>query len=119
MLMSLHLRNKSYTCVNNFVHYKTNIMTKNFFKMQLPFIIVAGALTITLVAWKEDKFAQVKQGVTDTLPKKSVKKVKNLDEALEELNKAQVELEQSIKEIPTPPIDVEKMQAEIERSIKQ
>ena len=80
-------------------------------------MIVAGALAITLAAWKEDKFAQVKQGVTDTLPKKTSKKVKNLDDALEELDKAQIELEQSIKEMP--PIDVEKMQIEIEKSIKQ
>lgn len=72
-------------------------MSKSFFKKQLPVIIIVCALTITLTAWKETRFAQTKQTTTDTLPKKNNKKVKDLDEAMEQLNKAQLELENNLK----------------------
>ena len=40
---------------------------------------------VTLVAWKEDRFAQSKFQASDTVPIKSEKKIKNIDEAIEEL----------------------------------
>lgn len=94
-------------------------MFKSFFKTQLPVIIIISALAITLAAWKEDRFAQTRQITTDTLPKKSGKKVKNLDEALEELDKAQAELERSLKDIPPIEFDGEKIGAEVEKAMKE
>src|SRR5690349_4652591 len=92
-------------------------MSKNFFKTQLPVIVVVSALAITLAAWKEDRFAQTQQTTSDTLPKKSGK-VKNLDEAIEELDKAQFELEHNLKNIPSINFDAKKIQEEIEKSMK-
>ena len=105
------------TCTKFFVNYKTNIMSKSFFKMQLPLMVLFGVLMVSLVAWKEEKFGQAKSSTTDTLPK--TKKIKNLDEALEELEKAQVELERSIKEMPVPSFDAQKMQAELNKALKE
>ena len=93
-------------------------MSKSFFKMQLPLMLVAGALTLTMIAWKEDRFAQTKISTADTVPKKE-KKARNLDEALKELDKAQIELEHSIKEMPVPSFDNEKMKVEIEKALKE
>jgi hypothetical protein len=92
-------------------------MSKIFFKTQLPVIVIVSALAITLAAWKEDRFAQTQQTSLDTLPKKSGK-VKNLDEALEELDKAQLDLEYSLKNIPPINFDAKKIQEEIEKSMK-
>ena len=94
-------------------------MSKSFFRVQLPLMILVGALMISLVAWKEDKFSQTKSPATDTLPKKQDRKIKNLDDALEELEKAQVDLERSIKEMPIPAIDFQKMQAELNKALKE
>jgi len=93
-------------------------MSKSFFKMQLPLMLVVGALTVTMIAWKEDRFAQTKNSTADTVPKKE-KKVTNLDEAIKELDKAQIELERSIKEMPVPSFDNEKMQADMEKALKE
>ena len=94
-------------------------MSKSFFKMQLPLMLVAGALTLTMIAWKEDdRFAQTKISTADTVPKKE-KKARNLDEALKELDKAQIELERSIKEMPVPSFDNEKIHVEIEKALKE
>ena len=91
-------------------------MSNSFFKKQLPLILVIGTITMGLVGWKEDKFVQARPTFTDTLPKK---KIKNLDEALAELEKAQAELERSMKNIPMPSFDAQKMQAEIEKTLKE
>ena len=94
-------------------------MSKSFLKMQLPLMLIVSALMVTLVAWKEDRFAQSKFQASDTVPIKSEKKIKNIDEAIKELEKAQVELERTIKNIPVPSIDVQKMQLEIQKSMKE
>src|SRR5438045_53147 len=94
-------------------------MSKKFLKTQFPVIIIVSALAITLAAWKEDRFAQSQQTISDTLPKKNDKKVKDFDEALEHLEKAQVELEQNLKNIPSIDFDAEKLQVEIEKSMKE
>ena len=93
-------------------------MTREFFKLQLPLMLVVGSLMVGLVAWKEDKFAAGTQILADTLPKKD-RKAKNLDEIMIELDKAQVELERSIKEIQVTSFDKEKMQADINKAMKE
>jgi hypothetical protein len=93
-------------------------MTKDFFKLQLPLMFVVGSLLVCLVAWKEDKSAAGTQVSADTVPKKD-RKARNLDEVMIELDKAQVELERSIKEIKAPSFDKEKMQADIDKAMKE
>jgi hypothetical protein len=87
--------------------------------MQLPLMLIVSALMISLVAWKEDRFAQSKSASSDTLPKKSEKKIKNLDEVLEDLDKAQLELEHSLKNMQLPPFDAQKLQAQLDKAMKE
>src|SRR5687768_4312109 len=93
-------------------------MSRNFFRKQLPVIIIASVLIITLVAWKEDRFAQTQQTLSDTLPKKNDGKAKDFDEVMKELDKAQIELERSLKNIPDVNFNAEKIRLEIEKSMK-
>lgn len=93
-------------------------MTKDFFKKQFPLMIAAGILMIGLVAWKEDKSAAATQVSTDTVPKKD-RKARNIDEVMIELDKAQAELERSIKEIQVPSFDKEKLHADINKALKE
>lgn len=104
-------------------------MSRTFFRMQLPIMIVVSIIMIGLVAWKEDGGADSRFNNTDTVPKKE-RKVRNLDDALQELDRGQAELEESIKKLdkdfvvpvppiaPIPSIDVEKMKADIEKALK-
>lgn len=94
-------------------------MSKNFLRIQLPLMLVVSTLMVTLVAWKEDRFAQQKFEARDTTPNRKDKKIKNIDEAIEELEKAQIELERSIKNMPVPFIDLQKMQVEVQKSLKE
>jgi len=89
-------------------------MSKQFLKVQLPLMLIAGSLAITLVAWKQNRFAQADSITTDTLPKKEQTKIKNFDDALEQLEKAQIQVEQSLKNLPT-----KDMQLQIENALKQ
>jgi hypothetical protein len=93
-------------------------MSISFFKTQLSVLVVAIALVITLAAWKKDRHVQTLQTISDTLPKQDNKKVKDLDEVVQELDKIQVELERSLNNIPSMEFDAEKMKAEIEKSMK-
>jgi hypothetical protein len=93
-------------------------MSKSFFRMQLPAIIIVCALLITLCAWKENKFAQAQQITSDTLPKKNEKQIRDFDDALKELERAQIELERNLKDIPPIDFDGEKVRAEVEKAMK-
>lgn len=84
----------------------------------MPVIIIVCALFVTLSAWKENRFAQTRHTITDTLPKKNNQQVKDFDDVLKELDKAQLELERSLKNMPAVDFDGEKMKAEIEKSMK-
>ena len=86
--------------------------------MQLPAIIIVCALLITLSAWKENKFAQPQQITSDTLPKKNEKQVRDFDDALKELERAQIELERNLKDMPPIDFDGEKIRAEVEKAMK-
>lgn len=105
-------------------------MPNSFFKMQLPVLVIAGALIVGLVAWKEGS-AQVKYSATDTVPKAMEKKIRNLDDALEDLEKGEAELKKSMEkmeldfEVPVPsvppisPVEIEKIMADVEKAIKE
>ena len=93
-------------------------MSKRFFRMQLPLMLIVSALMVSLIAWKEDRFAQTKSSASDTTPKKSEKKIKNLDEALEDLDRAQLELEHSLKNMQLPAFDEQKLQDQLDKAMK-
>ena len=90
--------------------------------------LLAGVLTLGLVAWKEEQSIQTKNNYTDTVPRNREKKIRNLDDALQEIDKSELELEQSMKKIekelavpplpPTPPVDIEKAMAEVDKAMK-
>lgn len=94
-------------------------MSKSFLKTQLPLMLLVGTLMVLLAAWKEEKFAPIKTRASDTVPAKAERKIKNLDEAMAELDKAQSELERSMQDLTIPKIDAQKMQAEIQKAIKE
>ncbi|HEV8284466.1 MAG TPA: hypothetical protein VGQ09_09155 [Chitinophagaceae bacterium] len=111
-------------------------------KYFIPIILVA-CFSIALIAWggqKQTHQQQTKQSFNDTVPKnKSDKKVRDLDDVLDELNKAelklnmekvQTELEEAMKKIDMAKIkmdmekamkevDMEKIKAEIEKATKE
>lgn len=101
-------------------------MSKSFFRRQLPVILAVGALTVGLLAGKEDPSANSKFMNSDTVPKKE-RKVRNLDDVLRELDKGEAELEESMKKLekefvvpvlPLPPVEVEKIMADVQKALK-
>ncbi len=83
------------------------------------------ALSLFFVAWKNDKkqLPLTAKEYKDTVPKNREKKVRDLDEVLEELNNvdlkkemenAQLQMEKAMKQL-----DAAKIQAEIAKSIKE
>lgn len=91
-----------------FVLKKQN-MKKTFIR-KLPLLLLLSGLVFTIT------FAQTNAGTnnssTDTLPKKE-KKIRDLDEALIELDRGEVELRKAMREI-----DAEKIEREIRVSLK-
>ena len=99
-------------------------MPQRFLKNNLPLLLIV--FVIALVSWKKEQAAEPKIQSLDTIPKE--KKIQSFDEALQELDKGQAEMEKALKNLkvpppPTPPapptIDLEKMKADIEKSIKE
>lgn len=116
-------------------------------KPQFSFIAIsaiAASMIISITAWNQSASPR-QNDVRDTIPKKSEKKIRDLDEAIEELERGSIQLEkemsakdweniekeinQSIKEIDfnkikvevdkaLKEVDVAKIQAEVEKSLK-
>ncbi|HEY6955484.1 MAG TPA: hypothetical protein VI385_09580 [Flavisolibacter sp.] len=101
-------------------------MKRDFWLKQLPTLLVISALVVTAAAW------QVQPGkgtrtITDTVPDKN--KVKNIDDALEQLEKSQKELERTLQEknwdkemkdaLDNAHFDAEKMKLQIDEAVKQ
>lgn len=76
-----------------------------------PLLVLALGMVIT-VAFSQPNSGHQKQSTTDTLPTKQ-KKVRDLDEALAEIDRSEIELQQALKEI-----DYEKMNADIRDAMK-
>ena len=88
-------------------------------------ILLMTGLTVGLVSWDHKQSpGRYDQAVNDTIPKKKTtdKKVRDLDEALEEINNIdiQVELDQAMKEVKEAlkSIDMDKMKIEMEKAFK-
>jgi copper chaperone CopZ len=110
----------------------------------ITIIAIAASMILSTTAWNQSASPRQKN-TKDTIPKKSEKKIRDLDEAIEELERGSMQLEkemsakewekiekeisQSIKEIDFDKIkvevdkalkevDVAKIQAEVEKSLK-
>jgi hypothetical protein len=95
--------------------------------VRLLFVVAAIGLTIGLISWnRQQSPGKYEQSINDTTPKKMKdreKKVRDLDDVLDELNEADMnvdmnkirkELNESLKEI-----NAEKIKAEVEKALKE
>jgi hypothetical protein len=82
------------------------------------FALVA-LLMFSLTAWNQSSNPSHRTH-SDTTPRKGDHRVKDIDEAMAELDRAMEQLNKELKKPipPVPPMDVAKMKAEIERSLK-
>ena len=83
-----------------------------FWRRQLPLALLASGLVITAAAW-QTRPARMEQAKTDTVPDRH-KKVRDIDDVLDELDRGKVEVEQSLRNM-----DWSQMQADIKRSLKE
>lgn len=101
-------------------------MKRDFWIKQLPIVVVITALVITTAAWQGQPGKTI-HTTTDTIPDKN--KVKNIDEALEQLEKSKKELERTLQEkdwekemkeaLDKTHFDAEKMKLQIDEAVKQ
>ena len=98
-------------------------MNKNFWLKQLPIALIVSALVITAAAWQGQP-RKTTHTITDTIPDK----VKNIDDALEQLEKSKTEMERSLQDkdwdkemkeaLDKVHFDAEKMKQQIDEAVK-
>lgn len=95
-------------------------MRNYFIWKKVSLFSIAICTIITLSAWQKNGSASSSPVKKDTTPVK-LKNIKDFDEALQELDKGMMNLEKDLQKPipPIPPIDMAKMKAEIENSLKQ
>lgn len=83
-------------------------------------VALVALLAFSLTAWNQSA-PPAPLSITDTVPRKGDHKVKNIDEAIAELDRAQLQLEKEMKKPlpPVPPPDMEKMKADIDKALKE
>jgi DNA repair exonuclease SbcCD ATPase subunit len=101
-------------------------MKRNFWLKQLPAVLIILALVITAAAWRGQPGKQTRT-ITDTIPDRN-KKIRNIDDALEQLEKSKEELRRTMDQkdwnkemkdaLDKAHFDSEKMKKEIEESVK-
>jgi len=101
-------------------------MKRDFWLKQLPIALLITALVITTAAWQGQP-GKTTRTTTDTIPDKN--KVKNIDEALEQLEKSKKELERTLQQkdwekeikeaLDKTNLDAEKMKLQIDEAVKQ
>lgn len=82
-------------------------------------IALVVLLAFSLTAWNQSAPAPHRTH-TDTTPRKGDHKIKDIDEAIAELDKAMQHLDKEVKKPipPIPPIDMDKMKADIDQALK-
>jgi len=118
--------NQIYSCRKAFLKLTYMNSKPDAQKKILPIILIV-CFSIALVAWagqKQTHQPNVKQTYTDTTPKKNAdKKIRDLDEAIDELNKVdlKVDLEKAKSEIAEAMknIDMAKVQMEVDKAMKE
>jgi len=101
-------------------------MKRIFWLKQLPILLIVLALVITATAWQGQP-GKTTHTITDTIPDKN--KVKNIDDALEQLEKSKKELERTLQQkdwekemkeaLDKSHFDAEKMKQQIDEAVKQ
>jgi len=89
-------------------------------------LLIVAALSFAFISWdrhqRSDRFENKKQQ-SDTIPQKKEKKIRDLDEAIEELERVDLKenLDKAMKEVEMAlkKLDGEKMKLEIEKSMKE
>src|SRR4029078_9103482 len=99
-------------------------MKRIFWLKQLPIILIGLALVITATAWQGQP-TKTTHTTTDTIPDKN--KVKNIDEALEQLEKSKMQLERTLQQkdwekemkeaMDKSHFDAEKMKQQIDEAV--
>src|SRR3982751_2768186 len=102
-------------------------MKRNNWIRKVPVVLLASGLLITATAW-QGKPAQSQQAKTDTIPDRN--KIKDIDDALQELEKGKLEMEKSMKDIDwkameqniresMEKIDMSKIQLQVDKAMKE
>jgi len=101
-------------------------MKRIFWLKQLPILLIVLALVITATAWQGQP-GKTTHTTTDTIPDKN--KIKNIDDALEQLEKSKKELERTLQEknwdkemkdaLEKSHFDADKMKQQIDEAVKQ
>jgi hypothetical protein len=86
-------------------------MKKTFLLKNLPLLILASGLVLT-VAFAQTTNSKQKATTTDTIPSHP-KKIRDLDEALAEIDKGELEMQKALKEW-----DHDKMESEVRKAMK-
>jgi hypothetical protein len=102
-------------------------MTRNFWLKKLPNALTVSALVITAAAWQGSP-GKTTHTTTDTIPEKN-KRAKNIDEALEQLEKSKQEVERTLQNrdwekqmkeaLDNVHFDADKMKLQIDEAVKQ
>lgn len=102
-------------------------MKRNFWLKQLPIGILVSALVITAAAWQGQP-GKTTRTTTDTIPDKN-KKIRNIDDALEQIEKSKQELDRTLNSkdwdkemkdaLDKVHFDADKMKLQIDEAVKQ
>jgi hypothetical protein len=87
-------------------------MKRTIFLKTFPLVVLIGGLVVTMVTSAQNSNTSNTKESTDTIPKKQ-KQIRDLDEALMELDKGEIELHRALKEI-----DRDKIEREIREAMK-
>jgi hypothetical protein len=102
-------------------------MKRSFWLKQLPMALIVSALVITATAWQGQP-GKTTHTTNDTIPEKN-KRARNIDEALEQLEKSKQEVERTLQDkdwekqmkeaLDNVHFDADKMKLQIDEAMKQ
>jgi len=102
-------------------------MKRNLWLKQLPIALIVSALVITAAAWQTSP-GKTTHTTIDTIPEKN-KRARNIDDALEQLEKSRQEVERTLQDkdwekqmkeaLDNVHFDADKMKLQIDEAIKQ
>src|SRR5436305_4466811 len=88
---------------NNSLYNKTRFMKRTYLIKIIPVLAVIIALVISGLAWQTNP-GKGSQAKTDTIPDRK-KKIRDIDDAINELDKAKVEVDRELKNMDWPKIN--------------
>ena len=102
-------------------------MKRNFWLKQLPIVLIVSALVITAAAWQGQP-GKTTRTTTDTIPDRN-KKIRDIDDALDQLEKSKQEMERTLQQkdwekemkeaLDKVHFDADKMKQQIDEAMKQ